>query len=61
MDYKRTIRCVVCDIFIGEIDFDAQVVLPKCGHCANPILEIVDSLPILSGKIEDKTPLLLVN
>lgn len=31
----RTIRCVTCDRCIGEIDYDAEVRVPKCGYCAH--------------------------
>ena len=36
---QKTVRCVSCDVCIGEIDFDAEVVFPKCGRCANPLPE----------------------
>jgi len=36
---KKSVRCSQCDRFIGEIDADAVVVLPKCGRCANPMPE----------------------
>ncbi|HXV38861.1 MAG TPA: hypothetical protein VD699_04750 [Nitrosopumilaceae archaeon] len=58
---KKTIRCTVCDVFIGEIDFDAQVVLPKCGRCANPMPEIVEKLPPMTGRIEGKVSVMLAH
>lgn len=36
---KKSIRCYKCDRFIGEIDYDAVITLPKCGQCANPMPE----------------------
>ena len=36
---KKSVRCSQCDRFIGEVDYDAVVILPKCGHCANPLPE----------------------
>lgn len=33
----KTIECAKCGKCIGEIEYDAQVILPKCGHCANPL------------------------
>jgi phage FluMu protein Com len=31
----KTIHCSECGRFIGEIDYDAMVTLPKCGRCTN--------------------------
>jgi hypothetical protein len=36
---KQSVRCSKCDRFIGEIDCDAVVILPKCSRCANPMPE----------------------
>ncbi len=30
------IRCYRCDKDIGEVDWEAVVIAPKCGDCANP-------------------------
>jgi hypothetical protein len=32
----KTIHCSGCGRFIGEIDYDAEVTLPKCGKCSVP-------------------------
>jgi hypothetical protein len=40
---KRVICCSKCDKYIGEVDYDAEIILPKCGKCANPIPAIPDS------------------
>ncbi len=29
----KSIYCANCGKFLGEIDFDAQIFLPKCGKC----------------------------
>jgi len=29
----KSIRCSKCGKFIAEIEYDAIVTLPKCGHC----------------------------
>ncbi len=29
----KIIRCAECDETIGETDFDAEVMQPKCGKC----------------------------
>ncbi|MFB5597906.1 MAG: hypothetical protein ACE5RJ_02665 [Nitrosopumilaceae archaeon] len=34
-----TVRCAKCEKPIGEIDYDAQVIRPLCGKCANPLPE----------------------
>ncbi len=31
----KSVKCVTCGKFIGEIDYDASLTLPKCGLCAN--------------------------
>lgn len=38
----RVIHCSKCDKYIGEVEFDAEIILPKCGKCANPIPSIPD-------------------
>jgi hypothetical protein len=35
----KSIHCFKCDRFMGEIYCDSVVVLPQCGHCANPMPE----------------------
>ena len=34
----RINRCVTCDKCLGELDYDAKVTSPLCGHCANPLM-----------------------
>ena len=43
----KPIRCVECKKTIGEIDFDAEVVRPKCGQCANPTPHVNDKMNYL--------------
>lgn len=38
----KQIRCIKCEKFIGEVDFDAEIIRPLCGRCANPIPEIIN-------------------
>ena len=58
----RTISCKDCGKAIGEIDFDAEVILPKCGKCANPmpegdkILYTVSAIKSASKKVEIPIP-----
>ena len=47
---KKSVRCSQCDRFIGEIDADAVVVLPKCGRCANPMPEGDDKVQYIVSK-----------
>ena len=50
-DYDmRSIRCSKCDKFIGELDYDAVVTLPKCGRCANPLPEGDDKVLYIVNK-----------
>ena len=35
----KSIYCKKCGKVIGEIDYDANVILPECGQCANPLPE----------------------
>ena len=47
---KKTIRCIRCDRFIGEIYYDAQVTFPKCGKCADPYPEGDDKAMYIVSK-----------
>ena len=51
----KSIRCSNCDRFIGEIDYDAVVTLPKCGRCANPLPEGDDKVQYIVSKF-NKNP-----
>ncbi|MCV0431141.1 hypothetical protein [Nitrosopumilus sp.] len=35
----KSVCCRSCGKTIGEIDYDATVILPECGQCANPMPE----------------------
>lgn len=50
----KSIHCCKCDKFIGEIDYDAVVTLPKCGHCANPLPEGDDKVLYIVNKYNKK-------
>ncbi|QUC64140.1 hypothetical protein NsoK4_06750 [Nitrosopumilus sp. K4] len=43
----RPIRCSKCKQTIGEVDYDAEVVNPKCGQCANPTPHVKDKMNYL--------------
>lgn len=51
----RSIHCCKCGKFIGELDYDAVVVLPNCGHCANPLPEGDDKVLYIINK-HNKNP-----
>ncbi len=40
----KQLHCSKCDKFIGEVDYDAEVIYPKCGKCANPMPENDDKI-----------------
>lgn len=35
----KPISCNRCQKSIGEVDYDAKIINPLCGQCANPIPE----------------------
>lgn len=35
----KSVYCKDCGKSIGEIEYDAKVILPECGQCANPMPE----------------------
>ena len=35
----KMIVCRSCKTPIGEIEYDAEIMLPQCGKCANPMPE----------------------
>ena len=44
----RVIRCVRCNKCLGELEYDAEVIRPLCGQCANPLPEGDDILYTMS-------------
>ncbi|MEE8181281.1 MAG: hypothetical protein V3T67_05520 [Nitrosopumilaceae archaeon] len=47
----KVIRCARCEKCMGEIDYDAEVIRPLCGQCANPLPEGDDILYTVSNII----------
>ena len=43
----KSISCRDCGEIIGEIDFEAEVILPRCGQCSNPSPHFKDKMPYL--------------
>ena len=37
----------MCKQVIGEVDFDAEIIRPRCGQCANPTPHFKDKMPYL--------------
>ncbi len=47
----KVIHCYRCDKDIGEVDWEALVIAPKCGDCANPYPKNDDLLPRTVRKV----------
>lgn len=47
----KVVNCSKCGKSIGEIDYDAIVTLPECGHCVNPIPEGDDKALYIISKL----------
>lgn len=47
----KPLRCSKCGKCIGEVDYDAEIILPKCGQCANPMPENDDKAMYILSKI----------
>ncbi|KAG2478000.1 MAG: hypothetical protein NPMRTH1_820041 [Nitrosopumilales archaeon] len=47
----KVIRCYRCDKDLGEVDWEAVVIAPKCGDCANPYPKNDDLLPCAVRKV----------
>jgi hypothetical protein len=50
----KSIYCSKCGKFIGEIDYDAVVILPKCGKCADPTPEGDDKMSYLKSRYSNQ-------
>jgi hypothetical protein len=56
----KPIRCVNCGKSIGEIEYDAEVISPKCGRCANPLPDGFDELSYSAHRIKSTSAVKLV-
>ena len=52
----KVIRCKKCDNTIGEIEYDAEIVLAQCGKCADPLPENDDKIMCNVNQIEIYRP-----
>jgi phage FluMu protein Com len=50
----KIIRCTKCNKYIGEVEYDAEIVFPKCGNCANPIPDGLDKLAYTINSFNNK-------
>jgi hypothetical protein len=57
----KVIRCAKCDKCIGEANYDAEIILPKCSKCANPLPSIPDDSPYGSSFNVEKKPIILIH
>jgi len=46
----KQLHCRKCGVFIGEISYDAEVTMPTCGRCANPMPEGDDKAMYTASK-----------
>ncbi|MEM3143735.1 MAG: hypothetical protein QXW91_03825 [Candidatus Nitrosotenuis sp.] len=40
---------------MGEVEYDAEIILPKCGKCANPTPDGIDKLVYAVSKFNKTT------
>lgn len=59
--YKKQISCVTCGKFIGEVDNEAKVLLPRCGRCAISDADGNDLLTFMSARFENTVKNILVH
>ncbi|MCV0411701.1 hypothetical protein [Nitrosarchaeum sp.] len=45
--YTKTIKCITYDKAIWEVNFDAEIIRPKCGQRSNPTPDTKDKMPYL--------------
>jgi hypothetical protein len=57
---KKQINCYRCGVFVGEVDYDAVIVAPKCGRCANPFPENDDKVTYLKNRYDNAKECLVV-
>ncbi len=54
----KPIACSRCEKSIGEVDYDAKIINPLCGECANPLPEgekILYTVSSFQSQIKNKT------
>ena len=48
---EKPVVCVECNRCIGEVEYDAEIIRPKCGKCANPTPEGDDKVSYLASSM----------
>lgn len=49
----RPINCIMCGKFIGEMECNSKIVLPRCGDCSRPKPEGDDVISYLERRFEN--------
>ena len=52
----KVIRCKKCDNPIGEVEYDAEIVLAQCGKCTDPLPENDDKIMYNINQIKNCRP-----
>jgi hypothetical protein len=39
---QKIIHCYKCEKYIGEVRYDAEISMPRCGSCANAMPKIIE-------------------
>jgi len=55
----KQLSCFKCGKNIGEVTYDAEIIFPKCGQCAEPLPENDDKV-LYSRRILERSQLLTV-
>ena len=50
----RQIKCHKCGKWVGEVAYDAEIIYPKWGDCADPFPKGDDLLPIPVKRLDEK-------
>ena len=53
----KTISCKKCGKWIGEVDYDCEIIRPLCGKCAHPLPEGDTILYVISAIKSNKKDL----
>lgn len=57
----KVIHCAICEKCIGEADYDAEIIFPKCGKCANPLPAIHQEQVTDVIRTENKESIVLIH
>ena len=52
----KVVRCKKCDKSIGEVEYDAEIVLAQCSKCADPLPENDDKIMYNINQIKNYRP-----